>query len=149
MPASRSASIDLDKQLKNLGEPLGDRLKLALGPCCIFNGALLLGVLARESFSQVASYPRGPCCILEMQRNDGRSNQFAFAEVKIVELCIEEARTDVNRVPRYYLGTALVLKYPAISSSFHDWTMATDGCHRATFLYREQPKRAIPGESNI
>ncbi|KAF2813633.1 fungal-specific transcription factor domain-containing protein [Mytilinidion resinicola] len=89
-----SACADLDMRLKYLSQRLNDRLKWCLGPHHLFNSALVLGIIAvREPHS------RRSIAILEdleayceMQKNDIWINEFALAEVKIVELCIKRAR---------------------------------------------------------
>lgn len=74
-------------------QPLNDRLKWTLGPHHLFNSALVLGIIAVKD-------PHSPKCrailedlsaYCEMQRADIWLNEFALAEVKIIELCIKKA----------------------------------------------------------
>lgn len=89
-----SACSDLALRLKYFGQPLPDRLKWALGPHHLFNGVLVLGVIAVQD----PHSPRTHALLedldayCEMQRNDVWVNEFALAEVKIVELCISKAK---------------------------------------------------------
>ncbi|POS79204.1 fungal specific transcription factor domain-containing protein [Diaporthe helianthi] len=89
-----SACADLDMGLKLFRQPLNDRLKWSLGPHNLFNSALVLGIIAVRD-----PHSRRSQAILEdlsaycsMQRNDIWLNEFALAEVKIVELCVNKAR---------------------------------------------------------
>ncbi|KAF2174075.1 hypothetical protein M409DRAFT_62234 [Zasmidium cellare ATCC 36951] len=90
-----SACSDLALRLKYFGQPLQDRLKWALGPHHLFNGVLVLGVIAVQD----PHSPRTNALLedldayCEMQRHDVWVNEFALAEVKIVELCISKARS--------------------------------------------------------
>ncbi|KAF2792121.1 hypothetical protein K505DRAFT_338948 [Melanomma pulvis-pyrius CBS 109.77] len=94
-----SACADLDMRLKYFGQSLSDRLKWTLGPHHLFNSALVLGIItvrnphSRRSnaiLEDLAAY-------CEMQRNDIWLNEFALAEVKIVELCIKKAKQFRNK----------------------------------------------------
>ncbi|TEA19114.1 putative transcriptional regulatory protein [Colletotrichum sidae] len=89
-----SACADLDMGLKLFGQPLNDRLKWSLGPHNLFNSALVLGIIAvrdpHSRRSQAILEDLAAYC--EMQRNDVWLNEFALAEVKIVELCVKKAR---------------------------------------------------------
>lgn len=88
-----SACADLDMGLKLFSQPLNDRLKWSLGPHNLFNSALVLGIIAvrdpHSRRSQAILEDLAAYC--EMQRNDVWVNEFALAEVKIVELCIKKA----------------------------------------------------------
>jgi hypothetical protein len=88
-----SACADLAMRIDYFQQPLNDRLKWTLGPHHLFNSALVLGIIAVKD-------PHSPKCraILEdlsaycdMQRADIWLNEFALAEVKIIELCIKKA----------------------------------------------------------
>ena len=88
-----SACADLAMRIDYFQQPLNDRLKWTLGPHQLFNSALVLGIIAVKD-------PHSPKCraILEdltaycdMQRADIWLNEFALAEVKIIELCIKKA----------------------------------------------------------
>ncbi|KZL86295.1 fungal specific transcription factor domain-containing protein [Colletotrichum incanum] len=89
-----SACADLDMGLKLFNQPLNDRLKWSLGPHNLFNSALVLGIIAvrdpHSRRSQAILEDLAAYC--EMQRNDVWLNEFAMAEVKIVELCVKKAR---------------------------------------------------------
>lgn len=89
-----SACADLDMRLKYFSQPLAERLKWALGPHHLFNSALVLGIIVvrdpHSRRSQAILEDLAAYC--EMQRNDIWVNEFALAEVKIVELCIRKAR---------------------------------------------------------
>ena len=87
-----SACADLEMRMKYFRQPLTDRLKWTLGPHHLFNSALVLGIIAvRDPHS-----PRSHAILedliayCEMQRADIWLNEFALAEVKIVELCIKK-----------------------------------------------------------
>ncbi|KAG8156283.1 hypothetical protein KVR01_013862 [Diaporthe batatas] len=89
-----SACADLSMGLKLFSQPLSDRLKWSLGPHNLFNSALVLGIIAVRD-----PHSRRSHAILEdlsaycrMQRNDIWVNEFALAEVKMVELCVKRAR---------------------------------------------------------
>ncbi|KAK4498410.1 hypothetical protein PRZ48_011068 [Zasmidium cellare] len=77
-----SACSDLALRLKYFGQPLQDRLKWALGPHHLFNGVLVLGVIAVQD----PHSPRTHALLedldayCEMQRNDVWVNEFALAE---------------------------------------------------------------------
>ncbi|KAL6174469.1 hypothetical protein ACJQWK_00588 [Exserohilum turcicum] len=88
-----SACADLAMRIDYFQQPLNDRLKWSLGPHHLFNSALVLGIVAVKD-------PHSYKCdaILEdliaycdMQRADLWLNEFALAEVKIIELCIKKA----------------------------------------------------------
>ncbi|TQN71149.1 putative transcriptional regulatory protein [Colletotrichum shisoi] len=89
-----SACADLEMGLKLFGQPLNVRLKWSLGPHNLFNSALVLGIIAvrdpHSRRSQAILEDLAAYC--EMQRNDVWLNEFALAEVKIVELCVKKAR---------------------------------------------------------
>ncbi|KDN63505.1 putative fungal specific transcription factor domain-containing protein [Colletotrichum sublineola] len=89
-----SACADLDMGLKLFSQPLNDRLKWSLGPHNLFNSALVLGIIAvrdpHSRRSQAILEDLAAYC--EMQRNDVWLNEFAMAEVKIIELCVKKAR---------------------------------------------------------
>lgn len=72
--------------------PLHDRLKWTLRPHHLFNSTLVLGII-------VVKYPQSPrshailedlTAYAEMQRADIWLNEFAFAEVKNVQLCVKK-----------------------------------------------------------
>ncbi|KAI4627879.1 hypothetical protein J4E80_002014 [Alternaria sp. BMP 0032] len=88
-----SACADLAMRIDYFQQPLNDRLKWTLGPHHLFNSALVLGIIAVKD-------PHSPKCrailedlsaYCEMQRADIWLNEFALAEVKIIELCIKKA----------------------------------------------------------
>ncbi|KAI1496465.1 fungal-specific transcription factor domain-containing protein [Biscogniauxia marginata] len=89
-----SACADLDMRLTYFGQPLADRFKWTLGPHHLFNSALVLGIIVvRDPHSRRAqAILEDLAAYCEMQRNDVWTNEFAIAEVKIVELCIKKAR---------------------------------------------------------
>ncbi|KAJ4375758.1 hypothetical protein N0V83_001034 [Neocucurbitaria cava] len=88
-----SACADLAMRIDYFQQPLHDRLKWTLGPHHLFNSALVLGIIAVKD-----PHSRRCHAILEdltaycdMQRADIWLNEFALAEVKIIELCIKKA----------------------------------------------------------
>lgn len=88
-----SACADLAMRIDYFQQPLNDRLKWTLGPHHLFNSALVLGIIAVKD-----PHSRRCHAILEdltaycdMQRSDIWLNEFALAEVKIIELCIKKA----------------------------------------------------------
>ncbi|KAK7746106.1 hypothetical protein SLS62_009566 [Diatrype stigma] len=89
-----SACADLAMRLQYFSQPLAERLRWALGPHHLFNSALVLGIIVvrdpHSRRSQAILEDLAAYC--EMQRNDIWVNEFALAEVKIVELCIRKAR---------------------------------------------------------
>ncbi|KKY37838.1 putative transcription zf-fungal binuclear cluster type [Diaporthe ampelina] len=104
-----SACADLDMGLKLFSQPLNDRLKWSLGPHNLFNSALVLGIIAvrdpHSRRSQAILEDLAAYC--EMQRNDVWLNEFALAEVKIVELCVKKARQSQPAAPNQMLPLAL------------------------------------------
>jgi hypothetical protein len=83
-----------------LQQPLHDRLKWTLGPHHLFNSALVLGIIAVKDPHSCRS--RGIVedliAYCDMQRGDIWLNEFALAEVKIIELCISKVeRFRTNR----------------------------------------------------
>ncbi|KAF2013948.1 hypothetical protein BU24DRAFT_424960 [Aaosphaeria arxii CBS 175.79] len=88
-----SACADLDMRLRYLAQPFHDRLKWSLGPHHLFNSALVLGIIAvRDPHSRRShAILEDLSAYCDMQRNDTWLNEFALAEVKIVELCIKKA----------------------------------------------------------
>ncbi|KAF6820049.1 transcriptional regulatory protein C1F7.11c 2 [Colletotrichum plurivorum] len=97
-----SACADLDMGLRMFGQPLGDRLKWSLGPHNLFNSALVLGIIAvRDPHSRRSlAILEDLAAYCEMQRNDVWLNEFALAEVKIVELCVKKARQSQPQQPQ-------------------------------------------------
>ncbi|KAI0594603.1 fungal-specific transcription factor domain-containing protein [Biscogniauxia sp. FL1348] len=89
-----SACADLAMRLRYFDQPLADRFKWTLGPHHLFNSALVLGIIVvRDPHSRRAqAILEDLAAYCEMQRRDVWSNEFAIAEVKIVELCIRKAR---------------------------------------------------------
>ncbi|KAF4302512.1 putative nuclear protein [Botryosphaeria dothidea] len=89
-----SACADLSMRLQSLSQPLQDRLRWTLGPHYLFNSALVLGIIAvRDPFSHRSlAILEDLAAYCAMQRRDIWVNEFALAEVKIVELCIKKAR---------------------------------------------------------
>ena len=73
-------------------QPLHDRLKWTLGPHHMFNSALVLGIIAVKEPHSAQSHAivEDLVAYCEMQRKDIWLNEFALAEVKIVELCIKK-----------------------------------------------------------
>jgi hypothetical protein len=89
-----SACADLAMRIGCFQQPLNDRLKWTLGPHHLFNSALVLGIIAVKD-----PYSRRSEGIIEdliaycgMQRNDIWLNEFALAEVKIIELCVSKVQ---------------------------------------------------------
>jgi hypothetical protein len=89
-----SACADLAMRIVYFQQPLHDRLKWTLGPLHLFNSALVLGMIAVKDPHSCRSQG-----ILEdliaycaMQRNDVWLNEFALAEVKVIELCISKVQ---------------------------------------------------------
>ncbi|WQF84636.1 hypothetical protein CDEST_09650 [Colletotrichum destructivum] len=111
-----SACADLEMGLKLFGQPLNDRLKWSLGPHNLFNSALVLGIIAvrdpHSRRSQAILEDLAAYC--EMQRNDVWLNEFALAEVKIVELCVKKARQSQPPPPP---GTLVPLALASASPS--------------------------------
>lgn len=88
-----SACADLAMRIDYFQQPLHDRLKWSLGPHHLFNSALVLGIIAVKDphsrrchaiLEDLAAY-------CEISRADIWLNEFALAEVKIIELCIKKA----------------------------------------------------------
>ncbi|KAF1942262.1 hypothetical protein EJ02DRAFT_178875 [Clathrospora elynae] len=95
-----SACADLAMRIDYFQQPLNDRLKWTLGPHHLFNSALVLGIIAvKDPHSRrchaILEDLRAYC---DMQRADIWLNEFALAEVKIVELCIK--KTNQFRINR-------------------------------------------------
>lgn len=89
-----SSCADLEMRLKYFSQPLTDRLKWSLGSHHLFNSALILGIIVvRDPHSrQSQAILEDLVAYCEMQKNDIWLNEFALAEVKIVELCIKKAK---------------------------------------------------------
>ncbi|TPX12397.1 uncharacterized protein E0L32_006809 [Thyridium curvatum] len=89
-----SACADLEMRLKYFSQPLTDRLKWTLGSHHLFNSALVLGIIAvRDPTSRRSlAILEDLAAYCEMQRNDVWVNEFALAEIKIVELCLKKAK---------------------------------------------------------
>lgn len=104
-----SACADLDMGLKLFSQPLNDRLKWSLGPHNLFNSALVLGIIAvRDPHSRRSqAILEDLTAYCEMQRNDVWLNEFALAEVKIVELCVKKARQSQPSLPNQMVPLAL------------------------------------------
>lgn len=104
-----SACSDLDMGLKLFGQPLSDRLKWSLGPHNLFNSALVLGIIAvRDPHSRRSqAILEDLTAYCEMQKNDVWLNEFALAEVKIVELCVNKARQSHPAPPSQIVPLAL------------------------------------------
>ncbi|KAF2641551.1 hypothetical protein P280DRAFT_517748 [Massarina eburnea CBS 473.64] len=96
-----SACADLEMRMKYFQQPLTDRLKWTLGPHHLFNSALVLGIIAVRDPHSPRSHAITEDLIAycEMQRADVWLNEFARAEVKIVELCVTKA-TQIRRSER-------------------------------------------------
>lgn len=88
-----SACADLGMRMDYFRQTLSDRLKWTLGPHHLFNSALVLGIIAvREPHTRRShAILEDLVAYCEMQRSDIWLNEFALAEVKIVELCIKKA----------------------------------------------------------
>jgi hypothetical protein len=88
-----SACADLAMRIDYFQQPLHDRLKWTLGPHHLSNSALVLGIIAvkdpHSRRSQAILEDLTAYC--EMQRADIWVNEFALAEVKVMELCIKKA----------------------------------------------------------
>ncbi|KAJ0281314.1 hypothetical protein COL940_005770 [Colletotrichum noveboracense] len=103
--------LTLDKEIETWrgSQPLNDRLKWSLGPHNLFNSALVLGIIAvrdpHSRRSQAILEDLAAYC--EMQRNDVWLNEFALAEVKIVELCVKKARQSQPPAPNPMVPLAL------------------------------------------
>jgi hypothetical protein len=89
-----SACADLAMRIDYFQQPLKDRLKWTLGPHHLFNSALVLGIIAVKD-----PHSRRSQGIIEdliaycaMQRDDVWANEFALAEVKVIELCISKVK---------------------------------------------------------
>ncbi|KAH6692255.1 fungal-specific transcription factor domain-containing protein [Plectosphaerella plurivora] len=89
-----SACADLKLKLSMRSQGMADRLKSAIAMHNLFNSALVLGIIAvRDPFS-----PRAPAILddlaayCEKQRADRWVNEFALAEIKVIELCIASAK---------------------------------------------------------
>ncbi|OLN97080.1 putative transcriptional regulatory protein C1F7.11c 2 [Colletotrichum chlorophyti] len=111
-----SACADLEMGLKLFNQPLNDRLKWSLGPHNLFNSALVLGIIAvrdpHSRRSQAILEDLAAYC--EMQRNDVWLNEFALAEVKIVELCVKKARQSQRPPASALVPLALASASPGI-----------------------------------
>ncbi|KAJ4398244.1 hypothetical protein N0V91_010358 [Didymella pomorum] len=88
-----SACADLAMRIDYFQQPLHDRLKWTLGPHHLFNSALVLGIIAVKDPHSPRSHAilEDLTAYAEMQRADIWLNEFALAEVKIVELCVKKA----------------------------------------------------------
>lgn len=88
-----SACADLAMRIDYFQQPLNDRLKWTLGPHHLFNSALVLGIIAvKDPHSHRCGGILGDLtAYCDMQRADIWLNEFALAEVKIIELCINKA----------------------------------------------------------
>lgn len=88
-----SACADLAMRIEYLQQPLNDRLKWSLGPHHLFNSALVLGIVAvKDPHSRkCAAILEDLTAYCEIQRDDIWLNEFALAEVKVIELCIKKA----------------------------------------------------------
>jgi hypothetical protein len=88
-----SACADLSMRMDYFRQPLHDRLKWTLGPHHLFNSALVLGIIAVKDPHSRQSHAilEDLIAYCEMQRADTWLNEFALAEVKILELCIKKA----------------------------------------------------------
>lgn len=88
-----SACADLAMRIEYFQQPLQDRLKWTLGPHHLFNSALVLGIIVVKDPHSHRSYAilEDLAAYSEMQRADVWLNEFALAEVKIVELCVKKA----------------------------------------------------------
>ncbi|KAH8774330.1 fungal-specific transcription factor domain-containing protein [Diaporthe sp. PMI_573] len=104
-----SACADLDMGLRLFSQPLNDRLKWSLGPHNLFNSALVLGIIAvRDPHSRRShAILEDLSAYCEMQRKDVWLNEFALAEVKIVELCVKKARQSQPTPPIQIVPLAL------------------------------------------
>ncbi|KAI8938459.1 hypothetical protein NX059_004352 [Plenodomus lindquistii] len=88
-----SACADLAMRIDYFQQPLNDRLKWTLGPHHLFNSALVLGIIAvKDPHSRRChAILEDLTAYCEMQRSDVWLNEFALAEVKIIELCIRKS----------------------------------------------------------
>lgn len=88
-----SACADLAMRIEYFQQPIHDRLKWTLGPHHLFNSALVLGIIAVKDPHSARSHAilEDLAAYSEMQRADIWLNEFALAEVKIVELCVKKA----------------------------------------------------------
>ncbi|KAF2727219.1 fungal-specific transcription factor domain-containing protein [Polyplosphaeria fusca] len=87
-----SACADLAMRMDYLRQSLPDRLKWSLGPHHLFNSALVLGIIAvKEPYTRRShAIVEDLVAYCEIQRSDVWLNEFALAEVKILELCINK-----------------------------------------------------------
>lgn len=105
-------------------QPLNDRLKWTLGPHHLFNSALVLGIIAVKD-----PHSRRSQGILEdlvaycaIQRDDVWLNEFALAEVKIIELCVSKVQkfrnnhTPGNSAPVSQSGSDVALAAPSLAA---------------------------------
>lgn len=90
--SSACADLKLKLSLRNLN--MGDRLNAGAAMHNLFNSGLVLGIIAvRDPFSpRTNAIVEDLAAYCEKQRADPWTNQFALAEVKIIELCISSAR---------------------------------------------------------
>ena len=140
-----SACADLAMRLDYFTQPLANRLKWSLGPHHLFNSALVLGIIVvrnpHSRRSQAILEDLAAYC--ETQRNDVWLNEFALAEVKIVELCIRKSRqiyqsSSSNAPPAQGLPAVAAspvvqstIKKPAPISALHGSTIT--GTTQSTF----------------
>lgn len=89
-----SACADLRLKLSFRPASMADRLKAGVAQHNLFNSALVLGIIAvRDPYSARTSAVLGDlAAYCEKQRGDAWVNEFALAEVKVIELCIASAR---------------------------------------------------------
>ncbi|EUC42068.1 hypothetical protein COCMIDRAFT_29251 [Bipolaris oryzae ATCC 44560] len=109
-----SACADLAMRLDYLQQPLHDRLKWSLGPHHLFNSALVLGIVAvKDPHSyQCDAILEDLTAYCDMQRGDIWLNEFALAEVKIIELCIKKSKQfRENRGSSNRASTSLGARY--------------------------------------
>lgn len=89
-----SACADLKLKLGLRSQSMAERLKSAIAMHNLFNSALVLGIIAvREPFgTQTGAILEDLSAYCEKQRADRWVNEFALAEIKVIELCIASAR---------------------------------------------------------
>jgi len=89
-----SACADLRLKLNLRPSNMAERLMAGIGMHSLFNSALILGIIAvKDPFSsQTRAILDDLTAFCEKQRGDSWVNEFALAEIKVVELCIASSR---------------------------------------------------------
>lgn len=89
-----SACADLRLKLSFRPQSMADRLKAGAAMNNLFNSALVLGIIAVRdpNSARTAAILEDLVAYCEKLRADAWVNEFALAEVKVIELCITSAR---------------------------------------------------------